>query len=39
MFKHELKLNRLLHVKDESTDCTGLELGSIAGETNKEHLE
>ena len=39
MSQHELKLNRLFHVENESSDCAGLELRSIASEANKEHLE
>jgi len=39
MSQHEIKLNRLFHVKNESSDCAGLELRSIACEANKKHLK
>jgi len=34
IFEHELKLDGLLHVEDEGTNCAGLDLGGVTSETD-----
>lgn len=39
MLEHDVKLDGLLHVENESPDSARLDLGGLTSEPNKEHLE